>query len=572
MKRFFIIILFFLTVLTGFVRASEHVVVVCPQAFYRSLEPWINYRSSQGYTIHVLLEPFTVQNIKNRIQLLTEQVSVSAVVLVGKEMIPSPQIPCRVVQHFGKESSLASDDWYADLNNDGVPDMAVGRFAANTTTELDSQIQKTIRYETEIPTGIWSRQFQIVAGISHFSPLLDGAVESATRYLLTETIPESYEIMLLHANWKSPFCPAPVDYQKELFETINRSPLFWTYFGHGHPQMLDPFVTPLGSLVTLSTNDFPQLHCRKSFPIAFLFCCYGGVLDLEPYSLAEKLIQQPEGPVAVLAASRTTMPYGMSVLGIELLQEYLKKQNEFVQNKIVQDEIIEQQNNPSNTSSINNQQPNNYLTFGSLLRYAKQQALLPTKPTTTESIPPELKKNGSKNIRQNQSVRKTLETMAKTFDPFPKQLNDQIADHIAMFHLFGDPLLRLPVPKKIRLNCLSRVKAGEQLHLEGSLDNSFSEQNSTINIELVPTFYRLPMISSLRNEFQIDEKTRRSNNEEYFRSNYRTVLRHAAVLSNGSFSLDLPIPKTLHGEYIIRAFFVSKQALAIGCISVSVSN
>jgi hypothetical protein len=554
MKRFFIIILFFIVVLVEFVTASEHVVVVCPPTFYRSLEPWIRYRSSQGYTIHVLSEPFDVQNIKNRIQLLAEQVSLSAIVLVGKETIPSPQIPCRIVQHFGKELSLASDDWYADLNDDGLPDVAVGRFAANTAAELNSQIQKTIRYETELPAGIWYRQLQIVAGIGHFSPLLDSVLESTTRYLLSETIPESYEIPLLHANWKSPFCPSPVDYQRELFETINRHPLFWVYFGHGHPQMLDPLSTPLGHLTTLHVNDFPQLHCRQSFPIIFLFCCYGGVFDLEPYSLAEKLIQQPEGPVAVFAASRTTMPYGMSVLGTELLQEYIKKQNEMVQNK-----ITETQNNTPNNNSINNQQPNNRLTFGSLILHAKQQALLP-------------KKEVSKNIRQTRSIRQTLETLAKTFDPFPKQLKDQIADHIAMFHLFGDPLLQLPVPKKIQLNCLPRVKSGELLRLEGSLDNSLANKTGTVNIELVPALYRLPLHSSRRNEFRIDEKTRQSDNHEYFRSNHQTVLRYDAAISNGSFSFDLTIPPTLQGNYNIRAFFVAKQEFAIGCTTISVSK
>ncbi|MDR1962769.1 MAG: C25 family cysteine peptidase, partial [Planctomycetaceae bacterium] len=263
-------ILFFV-VLTGFVTASEHVVVVCPQAFHRSLEPWIKYRSSQGYTVHVLSEPLTTSDIKNRIRFLADQVSLSAVLLVGKEAVPSPQIPCRVVQHFGKESFLASDDWYADLNNDGVADFAVGRFAANTATELDCQIRKTIRYETEIPVGIWCRQFQMVAGTGHFSPLLEGVVESTTRYALTETIPESYDVSFLYANWKSPFCPAPIDYQHELIETLNRSPLFWVYFGHGHPQMLDPFSTPFGSLATLQTDDFPQLRCQKSFPVVFLF-------------------------------------------------------------------------------------------------------------------------------------------------------------------------------------------------------------------------------------------------------------------------------------------------------------
>jgi hypothetical protein len=571
MQRFFIIILFFFVVLVEFVTATEHVIVVCPQKFYRSLEPWIRYRSSQGYTVHVLSEPFDVQNIKNRIQLLAKQVSLSAIVLVGKETIPSPQIPCRIVQHFGKESSLASDDWYADLNNDGLPDVAVGRFAVNTATELDLQIQKTIRYETEIPAGIWCRQLQIVAGIGHFSPLLDQVLESTTRYLLSETIPESYEIPLLHASWKSPFCPAPVDYQRELFETINRSPLFWVYFGHGHPQMLDPFSTPLGHLATLHVNDFPKFHCRKSLPIVFLFCCYGGVFDLESYSLAEKLIHQPEGPVAVFAASRTTMPYGMSVLGTELLREYIKKQNEIVQNKMIQneiaqDEITEKQNNTSNNNSINNQQPNNRPTFGSLILHAKQQALLPKKQNATESILSEPKKPASKNIRQ------TLDTMAKTFDPFPKQLNDQIADHIAMFHLFGDPLLQLPVPKKIQLNCLPRVKSGEQLHLEGSLDNSLAEQTGTVNIELVPALYRLPLHSSRRDEFRVDETTRQADNDEYFRSNHQIMLRYSAAVLNGSFSFDLPIPPALRGDYNIRAFFVSKQEFAIGCTAVSVSE
>ncbi|MDR0609077.1 MAG: C25 family cysteine peptidase [Planctomycetaceae bacterium] len=555
MRRFFIIILFFFAVLTDFVTSAEHVVVVCPQKFYRSLEPWIRYRSSQGYTVHVLSEPFDVQNIKNRIQLLAEQVSLSAIILVGKETIPSPQIPCRIVQHFGKESTLASDDWYADQNNDGLPDIAVGRFTANTVEELDSQIQKTIRYETEIPVGIWCRQLQIVAGIGHFSPLLDNLLESTTRYLLSSTLPESYEIPLLHANWKSSFCPAPADYQKELFETINRSPLFWVYFGHGHPQMLDPFSTPLGPLATLHVNNFPQFHCRKSLPIVFLFCCYGGVFDLEPYSLAEKLIHQPEGPVAVFAASRTTMPYGMSVLGTELLQEYVKKQHD-----------------TPNNNSINNQPPTNRPTFGSLILHAKQQALLPKQQNATESISPESNKPTSKNknIRQTRSIRQTMETLAKTFDPFPKQLNDQIADHIAMFHLFGDPLLQLPIPKKIQLNCLPRIKSGERLHLEGSLDNSLAEQTGTVNIELIPALYRLPLHSSRRNEFRIDETTRQSDNKEYFRSNHQNALRYEAVVSNGSFSFDLPISPALQGDYNIRAFFVSKQEFAIGCVSVSV--
>jgi hypothetical protein len=272
-------------------------------------------------------------------------------------------------------------------------------------------------------------------------------------------------------------------------------------------------------------------------------------------------MHQPEGSVAVLAASRTTMPYGMSVLGLELLQEFFN----------AQEKIAPKYGNPANdysANSINGSSTNNRLTFGSLLRQAKQHALFPPKPTLSEP-----KKTVEKNFGQHRSIRKKVEIMAKTFDPVPKQLDDQIADHVAMFHLFGDPLLRLPVPEKIQLKCPAQVRSGKRLHLEGSLSGSLSEQTGKVNIELVPAFNQLSMmVSSLRDEFRIDSKTRQSNNEEYFRSNHRTVLQCDTVLSNGSFSLDLPIPPTLRGEYKIRAFYVSKQKFAIGCAAISVSG
>jgi hypothetical protein len=108
--------------------------------------------------------------------------------------------------------------------------------------------------------------------------------------------------------------------------------------------------------------------------------------------------------------------------------------------------------------------------------------------------------------------------------------------------------------------------------LQGSLDNSLAEQTGTVNIELVPSLYRLPLHSSRRNEFRIDETTRQSDNNEYFRVNHQTVLRYEVAVSNGSFSFDLPIPQTLRGDYSIRAFFVSKQEFAIGCTTVFISE
>jgi hypothetical protein len=534
--QIFILILFFL--FAECIVAAEHVVIICPQNILPPLKNWIKYRTEQGYIVHV----FSVQSpqvtpeyIKEQIQQLAEQVPLSAVLLIGKKEIPPPKIPCRIVQHFGKETDLASDDWYADLNCDGLADIAIGRIAVNTSTELEQQLRKTIQYETEMISGDWIRRLQIVAGIGRFSPLLDGVIESAVRYALTETIPESYQTLLLHADWKSPFCPAPQDYQKELTETLNRSPLFWAYFGHGHPFMLDPLVTPLGYLPSLRVDDFPKLHCRNAFPVVLLFCCYGGILDTEKPSMAEKMMFEPEGPVAVLAASGTTMPYGMSILGVEFFQEYLKQQSE------------------------PDKKP---LTLGRLLLNAKRQTLQP------------LKKNSKQSIRQR-SIRENLEIMAKTFDPMPKQLHDQLADHIAMFHLFGDPLLRLPVPQTIRLNCPAKIKSGGTLRLNGSFNGSSGDTsrniNGTMTIELVPAMNRISTISPLREEFLINSETRQSNNNEYLASNKRTICRFEVFVSNDSFLFDLPIPSNAQGGYVVRVFYSAKNDSAIGCVPIFVS-
>src|SRR5258706_11700370 len=42
----------------------------------------------------------------------------------------------------------ASDDWFADFNDDGLPEMAVGRLPANTVAEASAMVTKIIGYET----------------------------------------------------------------------------------------------------------------------------------------------------------------------------------------------------------------------------------------------------------------------------------------------------------------------------------------------------------------------------------------------------------------------------------------
>ena len=522
----------------------KHVAVVAPQIFLDALKPWIEYRTAQEYKIHILVEPFETQQVeaqkvRERIRQLAAQVPLSTVLIVGNgaarspdrtsAIVPSPRIPCRIIQDFGDETELATDDWYADLDDDEIPDLAVGRFPVDTPQELERLIRKTIRYETETTAGLWNRNIQIVAGTVNFTPLLDNVVESSVRFALSNTVPQDWNIAFLHADWRSSFCPSPFDFRDELAKTLNQSPLFWVYFGHGHHRMLDPLTTPHGWIPTLDAGELPRLQCHENPPIALMFCCYGGFLDRETPSLAEEMLLQDGGPVAVLAASRTTMPYGMSVLGIELFQEILWKRCD---------------------------NSNDRMEFGALLLKAKHRLV---------------SEADAGRGRERSHVRKNLETMAKSFDPSASQLSVQTREHAAMFHLFGDPLLGISVPKTLQLSCPKRVQPGSTTRIEGRLDLK-TDSPKTVLLELLPSLDRLTLRSPNRQSFELDADRRIADNAEYRKSNDRVLAKCEIPFTGSQFSAELKIPERLRGRYVIRAFVASSNNSITGYIEITVGG
>ncbi len=521
--------------------AANHVAVVAPTAFHRSLEPWIKYRTEQGWTVHVLVEPFgeetatTPQRIRERIRLLAEQVPLSAVLLVGNgashgnadssRIVPSPRIPCRLIQYFGAEKVLASDNWYGDLDDDGLPDLTVGRFAVETPEQLDEAIRKTIRFETE-PFNVNRRRLHVVAGVGNFSPMIDGAIESTAKYALTESVPAAWDVSLLHLNWKSPFCPDPFSVRREMLDSLGSGSLFWTYLGHGQHRSLEPLRTPGGDFPTLSAEDLVSVRSPNGASIALLFCCYGGVPDATTSSLAEEMFRQPNGPVAVFAASRTTMPYGMSVLGIELLQEA--------------------------TTSAGQK------TLGEMILAAERRTILGPDPKEASTTPP------TEGPRQR-PLRATVEGLAKLLDPAPDRLNEQLSEHVALFHLFGDPLLRLPISKRLELNCAESIPAGSTLNIDGA-----TETDGNVLLELVLPSNRLSLNDPDRNEFHGDKTARTMYQEKYRRANERVLISKVFPVVDGTFRAELSIPEGIHGDYVVRACQTSNGDYALGAKNVKV--
>ena len=53
--------------------------------------------------------------------------------------------------------------------------------------------------------------------------------------------------------------------------------------------------------------------------------CYAGAIDARRTCLAAEMLRAPGGPVAVVAASRVTMPYATTLLTLGLMRRMLRR-------------------------------------------------------------------------------------------------------------------------------------------------------------------------------------------------------------------------------------------------------
>jgi hypothetical protein len=120
-------------------------------------------------------------------------------------------------------------------------------------------------------------------------------------------------------------------------------------------------------------------------------------MDAPHGCLGEELLLAEEGPVAVIAATRVTMPYGNTIMACELLRACFKDRPAAV---------------------------------GDMLRLAQQRVLAPT----------------NKNQPSKDQLRATLDGMAEVLSPPPVDLPAERREHVLMYQLIGDPLLRLHRP------------------------------------------------------------------------------------------------------------------------------
>jgi hypothetical protein len=373
---------FFWLLISVFPANPPYTLVVGPPARRPPLAQWDRYRRAQGHVLAVVSPPRTTTELQQLVRTAARNKGLKYLVLIGDvDAVPTGYAKAQVNILWGSDPTIATDQLYGDVNGDKVPDIAVGRIPADSTEELQAVVRKLMRYEQSADGGSWRRQLDVVAGVGGFGVMTDALIETSARSVFQQVVPASHSVRRLKTD------------PDTTCDQISAGSFAWIYLGHGLPTMLDLAATPRGPRPILATSDIPKLHCGANCPLAVLIACYTGAIDAGNDSLGEELLLREKGPVAVIAATRVTMPYGNSVFGCELLRATFRE-------------------SPG--------------TLGDIWLQAQVQTLAAPK--------------------KNDSLRTSLDAVARGVSPAPADLAAERREHVLLYQLLGDPLLRLNFP------------------------------------------------------------------------------------------------------------------------------
>lgn len=405
---------------------ATDVVAVCPPSFRAALQPWINHRQNEGLEIAIVDSRADSDSLKAHIRAVGDQ-RTRYVLLVGDapvlhqrcdpaREVPTHYVTSRVTVHWGSTPTLASDFPYGDLNGDSSPEAVVGRLPVDTPAQLQQLVERILAYEQSDDFGPWRGQVQLTGGVGGFGALIDRAVETVTRTVLTSVLPAETKATIAYASPGHLFYPSGDSFTDAVLERYRQGARFWVYAGHGQVDRLDRVPRDARGTAVLDSHSVARLQrTAEGAPIALMLACYTGAIDAARESLAEQMVLTPGGPIAVFAGSRVTMPYGNSTAAVGLIDGVYGEKSERLGDAWLT--ALDQMNAPDDD--------------------------------------------------QNKSAcRRVIDTLAMLVSPSSSTLREERREHMRLYNLLGDPTLRLHPPRTLVLEVPAGHESATPLRLK----------------------------------------------------------------------------------------------------------
>jgi hypothetical protein len=299
-------------------------VIISHKDFMASLEPLKSLRESQGWSVALIdvediydefnLGAKTPQALRDFLQRARASWKrpPQFVLLVGDASFDPRNylglgdydfVPTKLVDTLSSET--ASDDWFVDFNDSGLPTLATGRIPVRTVEEAALVVSKIIAYENA-EAGAWTRQVLTLADKMDGEDPFD--FEWASRKIET-LLPVNVAVEEI---FRSQTDDETV--RTRIIDSVNEGRLLVNYIGHGSVEVWRGGV--------FSSDDVPTLANGARLPFFITMTCLNGYFhDAFPSeSLAESLLKaEGGGAVAVWASSGFTEPEGQALMNKKLI-------------------------------------------------------------------------------------------------------------------------------------------------------------------------------------------------------------------------------------------------------------
>ena len=496
--------------------------VICPNDFRPALQPWVEYRQKQGHTILVQPPAATSYEIRRQVKRVAKSGQLKNVVIIGdagdarvrrQYMVPTDYVLAKVNVLFGSTPEISTDNTYADINDDGILDLTIGRIPVDSAAELTRYIDRVMEYESLDNVGAWRRKINFVAGVGGFGGFIDKLIEQSAKQIITDLVPPEYKTSMTYGSWTSPYCPDPRRFSETAIGRFNEGCMFWVYIGHGSKDALDRVMLPDGRYDILNLQSAQQISAHSGSPIAIFLACHTGASDDECDCLTEELLRLQRGPIAVISSSRVSMPYAMSVMSLEMMDGFFNQKIE---------------------------------TLGELVLYAKQNMM--AQPKLADPY------------------RALVELMGLAFSPKPELLAEERKEHVYLMHLFGDPLLRLQRPAKIELDSPAVSVAGDRITVKG---NASADGQLVIDICYKRDRYRKR--PPRRKEYDSSPATFAHYQLIYNQIQQLVCTEKTIDVKAGEFEVQLDVPPDASGDCFVRAMLLADETFALGSTKIFVN-
>jgi hypothetical protein len=206
-------------------------------------------------------------------------------------------------EKWGEYSRINNTLYISELDYD--PEVYVGRFPVDNTSELYDLFNKTMDYEAGIYAGDWMNKYLALSGVSNYpaSDDLNGEDEAIlNQYILDNFVKDSmnWTHMLAHTSSYT-----PVDSENVMgltrsvaIEAINNGSSIIVYAGHGSSSRF-----AASSVLTIS--DIPQLTNYNKPSFVFADACTTNSFDYGDGNIGETLIKQSNtGAIGYIGSMR----------------------------------------------------------------------------------------------------------------------------------------------------------------------------------------------------------------------------------------------------------------------------